>query len=118
MEDHPARDTPPDRSGFVKTEVDRRGRPQNLNDLLKIGGACPQWFRIGRGGSPGVRQAPQSDKLAGDLLGRQNKIHAPRQDRALRHARISGRLGILGKGNAAFGLDGLQPQRAVGRRAR
>ena len=26
-QDHPARDAPPDCSGFVKTEVDRRGCP-------------------------------------------------------------------------------------------
>ena len=36
VEDHPARDTPLDRSDFIETEVDRRGSRQNLEDLLKI----------------------------------------------------------------------------------
>ena len=46
MEDHPARDTPLDRTGFVKTEVDPRGRPQNVNDLLKTGRAHQRRFRL------------------------------------------------------------------------
>ena len=52
MEHHPARDTPLDRSGFVKTEVDPRGRPQNLEDLLKIGSAHQRRLRLQHGGGP------------------------------------------------------------------
>jgi hypothetical protein len=46
MENHPARDTPLDRSGFVKTEVDPRGCPQNVDDPLKICRAHKWRFRF------------------------------------------------------------------------
>jgi hypothetical protein len=52
LEDHPAPDAPLDRSGFVKTEVDARGRPQNLEDLLKIGRAPQRRLRLQHGGGP------------------------------------------------------------------
>ena len=56
MEDHPARNTSLDRSRFVKTDVDPRGCPQNLDDLLKIGCAHKRRFRLQHGrGSFGVR---------------------------------------------------------------
>ena len=56
LEDHPARDAPLDRSGFVKTEVDPRGRPQNLEDLLKIGRARQRRLHLQHAGGPlGVR---------------------------------------------------------------
>ncbi len=52
LEDQAARDAPLDRSGFVKTEVDPRGRPQNLEDLLKIGRAHQRRLRLQHGGGP------------------------------------------------------------------
>ena len=56
-------------------------------------------------------------QLARDGVRRQHKIHAARVNRAGRHAIVLG-AGILGKGDAALGLDRFQSEGAVGGRAR
>ena len=55
-------------------------------------------------------------QLFRDVRRREHEIHAARRHGAARHRIVFGRV-VLREGDAALGLDGLQPQRAVAGRA-
>ena len=76
---------------------------------------------------PGVRASPNgcpatvrmlrnAGEFFRDVRRREHEIHAARRHRAARHRVVFGRV-VLREGDAALGLDRLQPQRAVGGRA-
>ena len=71
--------------------------------------------RLGRSARD-VRMLGQARELERDRLGREHEIDAARGRGAARHRVVLGRI-VLREGDAAFGLDGLQPERAVGRGA-
>ncbi|HEX6261182.1 MAG TPA: hypothetical protein VFZ51_11045, partial [Woeseiaceae bacterium] len=61
-----------------------------------------------------VRMATYARQLTSYFLGRQDEIHSPAVGGAFRHAVVLGRTRILGKSEAAGGLDFGKTQRAVG----
>jgi hypothetical protein len=63
-----------------------------------------------------VRMLRNAGEFFGDVLRLENEIHASRRHRAPRHRIVSGRF-ILRERNPALSFDGLQSQRAIGRRA-
>ncbi len=60
----------------------------------------------------------QAGQLAGDLIGREDEIDVACGNGAFRHAGVLGGGDLLGEGDAAFGLDGLEAQDPVGGGAR
>ena len=58
--------------------------------------------------------AADPDQLAGDPFRVEDVIERSRWPRCVGHAVVLGRLLVLGEGDPAFALDGLEPERAVG----
>ena len=78
-------------------------------------GRLPPDAEFGRSPSD-VGMLRNAGEFLRDVLRRENEIHAARRHRAARHRVVFGRI-ILRERDPALGLDGLQPQRAVGGRA-
>src|SRR5512143_2537654 len=60
---------------------------------------------------PSIRMTADSDQLLGDPLGGQNQIDSAGFNGTVRHASVFGRFFILGKGDAALGLNCPEPLR-------
>ena len=120
VEQHAAPDAPADGGELVVGEIDAEGAAQDLEDGLEQAGVGPREAPQGlcRLGFGDVGVASDPGQLPRDRLGRKDEIDDVRRDRALRHARVLGRLGILGERHAARGLDRGEPPRAVRCRAR
>ncbi len=120
VEQHAAPDAPADGGELVVGKVDAKGAAQDLEDGVELAGVVVGQCCGGLGGlGPGdVRVASDPGQLLGDRRGRQHEIDDLGGDRALRHAGVLGRLGVLREGHAARRLDGGQAARAVRRGAR
>ena len=70
--------------------------------------------RSGCGGATHVGMLDESQEDLGHLLHGQDVVDQSRGDRAAGHAVVGCRLRVLGQGQAAVGLDGLQAVRALG----
>ena len=99
---------------LVKRKMDSSGGPEQGEDPVvssPSSGASPD---AGRGRDASRRGAGRFAPVApGDLVGRQHKIDAACGQGAQRHAVQFRGCRILGEDNAAFGLDGLEAQRAI-----
>ena len=113
IQHHAAHDPAPDHALPVRTEVNARGRMQDLQDLAEVpavGGVHPGGD-VPVQGHQGI--VPDPLQRAGELRGRQDHVDAAALDGALRHAGVLGRRLILGEHDAAAGLDLLDADRAV-----
>ena len=107
-----ADDAPVERVPLVVREIDAAGDAQQFQDSLE-GWPVGQALFTARG-DKGMLADPGD--LLRDLTGRQHEVDAAGGHRALRHALVLGGV-VLSEGDATLGLDGLQPEGAVGGRA-
>ncbi len=111
VQHHAAGDAAVESACLVLAEVDVRSLAQDLQDLAEIRRVRGR-FAPGRRGSH-QRMPGDARDLLGDPVRGKHEVHAAAGDGAARHAGLLRRV-VLGEGDAAFGLDLLQPQGAVG----
>ncbi len=109
VEPHPPGDTPPDRAGFVEREIHPGMVAEQAQNRFET-----VLCRL-RGARPG-RVLRKASELVRDALRREHEIDTAGGHGAAWHRAVSGRL-ILRKRSPTLGLDRLQAQCAVGRRA-
>ena len=117
LQRHTPRDPALDGGLPVMGEVHARGGAQQREDL--VGDAAIGRRRLLRDGlhQTDVRMTGDPRQLARDVLGTQDEIHAARRDRGARHAVMAGGVFLLREGDPSLGLDGFDPEGAVGGRA-
>ena len=108
---HAPADAADDGGALVLREIDAGVAAEDAEDLVHdaVGHRGEGGVLLG-----GVGMAGEPHQLAGDLVGRQDVIDPAVGDGASRHGVVAGRFFVLGEGDAALGLDGLEAEGAVG----
>ena len=119
LQNHTARDAAFDGAGFVAAEVDSRGALEQGKDSLQAISAGRKDFLLSRHAIlGGLRVAANLGKFVRYVFGGKDEIHRTGINGVPRHAVVFRRLWVLGKGDAAFRLDGFHSLDAVGCGAR
>ena len=117
-QDHAAEDPPLDRRVLVEGEVHAARVLEQAKDLVQLRvvfeGRLDGGLRVHRGAE--IRMPADSREFPGDRVRRHDEVDAACRDGAARHAVVLRRGRVLREGDAARGLDGLEPHGAVRRR--
>jgi hypothetical protein len=120
VEQHAAEDPALDRRLPVEREIDLARGAEHVEHLLQILAGFDVGRRLagGRDRQRGAEAHGERGELGRDLRGREHEVHAAGRERRERHSIELRRADVLREGDAAGGLDLVDPERAVAARAR